>query len=116
MNSGSHDPVSDDEHQLDNILKDGSHINKYIIKFNYLTTQAHGKDEITHIGKPACLTELCTVAQGIDMCYWRCRSEIACQIKLTLSPLSHSSSLAAPPIFPPPLAKARTCSDYPLHL
>ncbi|KAG6327288.1 hypothetical protein ID866_11801 [Astraeus odoratus] len=70
-NFGPHDPVGNAKHQLNNLLmKDGSHINKYIIKFNCLTAQVHSygedalhhifynglldciKDEIAHIGKP----------------------------------------------------------------
>ncbi|KAG6329126.1 hypothetical protein ID866_9962 [Astraeus odoratus] len=70
-NFGPHDPVSNAKHQLNNLsMKDGSHINKYIVKFNCLTTQVHGygegalhhmfynglldhiKDEIACIGKP----------------------------------------------------------------
>ncbi|KAG6325779.1 hypothetical protein ID866_13310, partial [Astraeus odoratus] len=69
-NFGPHDPVSDAEHQLDNLsMKDGSQINKYIIEFNCLATQVHGygegalrhmfynglpdriKDEIARVGK-----------------------------------------------------------------
>ncbi|KAG6327053.1 hypothetical protein ID866_12036 [Astraeus odoratus] len=88
-NFGPHDPVSNAEHQLNNLLmKDSSHINKYIIEFNHLATQVHGygegalhhmfynglpnciKDEITCIGKPPCLVDLHTMAQGIDMRYW----------------------------------------------
>ncbi|KAG6327244.1 hypothetical protein ID866_11845 [Astraeus odoratus] len=68
-NFGPHDPVGNAKHQLDNLLmKDGSHINKYIVEFNHLATQVHGygegalhhifynglpdciKDEIAHIG------------------------------------------------------------------
>ncbi|KAG6329086.1 hypothetical protein ID866_10004 [Astraeus odoratus] len=68
-NFGPHNPVSDAEHQLNNLsMKDGSHINKYIVEFNCLTTQVcgygegalhhifynglpdHIKDKIAHIG------------------------------------------------------------------
>ncbi|KAG6327309.1 hypothetical protein ID866_11780 [Astraeus odoratus] len=108
-NLGPHDPISDAEHQLDNLLmKDSSQINKYIIKFNHLATQVcgygegalchmfynglpdHIKDEIAHIGKPPCLVDLCTMAQGIDTHYWECKSEIAHQAKT--NPQSSSSS------------------------
>ncbi|KAG6330077.1 hypothetical protein ID866_9012 [Astraeus odoratus] len=45
-NFGPHDPVSNAEHQLDNLtMKDSSYINKYIVKFNCLATQVHGYRE-----------------------------------------------------------------------
>ncbi|KAG6329105.1 hypothetical protein ID866_9984 [Astraeus odoratus] len=45
-NFSPHNPVSDADHQLDNLLmKDSSHINKYIVKFNCLATQVHGYRE-----------------------------------------------------------------------
>ncbi|KAG6326344.1 hypothetical protein ID866_12745, partial [Astraeus odoratus] len=112
-NFGPHDPVSDAEHQLDNLLmKDGSRINKYIIEFNRLTTQVRGygegalrhmfynglpdriKDEIARIGKPPRLVDLCTMAQGINACYWERKSEIARQAKTNpqSSSLSKQSS------------------------
>ncbi|KAG6326426.1 hypothetical protein ID866_12663, partial [Astraeus odoratus] len=75
-NFGPHDPVSDAEHQLDNLsMKDGSQINKYIIEFNRLATQVCGygegalrhmfynglpdriKDEIACVGKPPRLVD-----------------------------------------------------------
>ncbi|KAG6326494.1 hypothetical protein ID866_12595, partial [Astraeus odoratus] len=108
-NFGPHDPVGDAEHQLNNLsMKDGSHINKYIVEFNHLTTQVHGyregalchmfynglpdhiKDEIACIGKPPHLVDLCTMAQGINAHYWECKSEIAHQAKT--NPQSSSSS------------------------
>ncbi|KAG6326191.1 hypothetical protein ID866_12898, partial [Astraeus odoratus] len=108
-NFGPHDPVGDAKHQLDNLLmKDSSCINKYIIEFNHLATQVHGygegalrhmfynglldciKDEIAHIGKPPQLIDLHTMAQGIDMCYWEHKSEIACQNKSIPQPSSSS--------------------------
>ncbi|KAG6326657.1 hypothetical protein ID866_12432, partial [Astraeus odoratus] len=108
-NFGPHDPVSDAEHQLNNLsMKDSSQINKYIIEFNHLTTQVcgygegalchmfynglpdHIKDKITHIGKPPGLINLHTMAQGIDACYWEHKSEIACQTKTNPQPSSLS--------------------------
>ncbi|KAG6328671.1 hypothetical protein ID866_10418 [Astraeus odoratus] len=108
-NFSPHDPVSDAKHQLDNLsMKDGSCINKYIIGFNHLTTQVCGyregalchmfynglpdciKDEIACIGKPPCLVDLHTMAQGIDTCYWEHKSEIACQAKTNPQPSSSS--------------------------
>ncbi|KAG6327660.1 hypothetical protein ID866_11429 [Astraeus odoratus] len=108
-NFSPHDPVSDAEHQLNNLsMKDSSHINKYIVEFNCLATQVHGyregalchmfynglpdciKDEIAHVGKPPHLIDLCTMAQGINVHYWECKSEIAHQAKT--NPQSSSSS------------------------
>ncbi|KAG6327376.1 hypothetical protein ID866_11713, partial [Astraeus odoratus] len=107
-NFGPHDPVSNAEHQLNNLsMKDSSQINKYIVEFNHLTTQVRGygegalhhifynglpdciKDKIARIGKPPSLIDLCTMAQGINMHYWECKSEIACQAKT--NPQSSSS-------------------------
>ncbi|KAG6328734.1 hypothetical protein ID866_10355 [Astraeus odoratus] len=113
INFGPHDPISDAEHQLDNLLmKDSSHINKYIVEFNHLATQVHSygegalchmfynrlpdciKDEIACIGKPPHLIDLCTMAQGIDVHYWKCKPEIACQTKSNLLPSSSKQSLS----------------------
>ncbi|KAG6328358.1 hypothetical protein ID866_10731 [Astraeus odoratus] len=108
-NFSPHDPVGDAEHQLDNLsMKDGSHINKYIVEFNHLTTQVCGyregalhhifynglldciKDKIACIGKPPHLIDLCTMAQGIDTHYWEHKSEIAHQAKTNPQPSSSS--------------------------
>ncbi|KAG6326334.1 hypothetical protein ID866_12755, partial [Astraeus odoratus] len=108
-NFGPHNPVGDAEHQLDNLLmKDGNHINKYIVKFNHLTTQVCGygegalhhmfynrlpdciKDEIACVGKPPPLVDLRTMAQGINTHYCECKSEIACQTKNNPQPSSSS--------------------------
>ncbi|KAG6329376.1 hypothetical protein ID866_9713 [Astraeus odoratus] len=108
-NFGPHNPVSNAEHQLDNLsMKDSSCISKYIVKFNCLTTQVHGygegalhhmfynglldciKDKIAHVGKPPQLVDLCTMAQGIDACYWEHKSEITCQNKSNPQPSSSS--------------------------
>ncbi|KIK77766.1 hypothetical protein PAXRUDRAFT_70378, partial [Paxillus rubicundulus Ve08.2h10] len=49
-----HDPIGDAEHQLDHLsmhhMKDGQHINKYIIDFNHLATQVqgYGKGALRH--------------------------------------------------------------------
>ncbi|KAG6325997.1 hypothetical protein ID866_13092, partial [Astraeus odoratus] len=62
-NFGPHNPVGDAEHQLDNLsMKDGSHINKYIIEFNCLTTQVCGYREgaLHHMfynGLPDCIKD-----------------------------------------------------------
>ncbi|KAG6329042.1 hypothetical protein ID866_10047 [Astraeus odoratus] len=112
-NFGPHDPVGDAKHQLDNLsMKDSSRINKYIVEFNCLATQVHDygegalchmfynglpdciKDEIACIGKPPGLVDLCTMAQGIDVCYWERKSEIACQNKSNPQPSSSKQSLS----------------------
>ncbi|KIK75876.1 hypothetical protein PAXRUDRAFT_18606 [Paxillus rubicundulus Ve08.2h10] len=114
-NFGPHDPVTDAEHQLDNLsMKDSQCINKYIVEFNHITSQVHGygngalchhfysglpdhtKGVIACVGKPTMLTELCILSQGIDACYWECKSEITCQAKPTNPPPSntHASSSA----------------------
>ncbi|KIJ04871.1 hypothetical protein PAXINDRAFT_48659, partial [Paxillus involutus ATCC 200175] len=99
-NFGRHDPVGDAEHQLDHLsMKDGQHINKYVVEFNRLATQVRGygegalrhhfynglpdriKDEISCIGKPRTLGELCTLSQTIDGRYWERKSEVARQTK-----------------------------------
>ncbi|KAG6325910.1 hypothetical protein ID866_13179, partial [Astraeus odoratus] len=108
-NFGPHNPISNAEHQLDNLsMKDGSRINKYIVEFNCLATQVRGygegalchmfynglpdhiKDEIAHVGKPPRLVDLRTMAQGIDARYWERKSEITRQTKN--NPQSSSSS------------------------
>ncbi|KAG6327310.1 hypothetical protein ID866_11779 [Astraeus odoratus] len=108
-NFGPHNPVSDAKHQLDNLsMKDSNRINKYIVEFNCLATQICGyregalrhmfynglpdriKDEIARVGKPPRLMDLCTMAQGIDMCYWEHKSEIARQAKTNPQPSSSS--------------------------
>ncbi|KAG6326485.1 hypothetical protein ID866_12604, partial [Astraeus odoratus] len=108
-NFGPHDPVSNAEHQLDNLsMKDGNCINKYIVEFNRLTTQVcgygegalhhmfynglpdHIKDKIARVGKPPRLVDLRTMAQGIDVRYWECKSEIARQTKNNPQPSSLS--------------------------
>ncbi|KAG6328661.1 hypothetical protein ID866_10428, partial [Astraeus odoratus] len=84
-NFGPHDPVSNAKHQLDNLsMKDGSQINKYIVKFNHLATQVHGYGEgaLHHIfynGLPDCIKDKITC--GINACYWEHKSEITCQAK-----------------------------------
>ncbi|KAG6327290.1 hypothetical protein ID866_11799 [Astraeus odoratus] len=86
-NFSPHNPVSNAEHQLDNLLmKDSSCINKYILKFNCLATQVCGYGE----GKPPSLVDLHTMAQGIDVCYWECKFEITHQNKSNPQPSSSS--------------------------
>ncbi|KAG6329214.1 hypothetical protein ID866_9875 [Astraeus odoratus] len=74
-------------------------INKYMVKFNWLTSQVRGygngalhhqfysglpdciKDEICHVGKPHNLDNLCYLAQEIDVCYWEHKEEVQCTNK-----------------------------------
>ncbi|KIK80540.1 hypothetical protein PAXRUDRAFT_15732 [Paxillus rubicundulus Ve08.2h10] len=78
-NFGPDDPIGDAEQQLDHLsMKDGQHINKYIVEFNHLATQ----DEISQVGKPQTLGELRTLAQTIDSRYWEHKSEVTCQTKM----------------------------------
>ena len=44
------------------------------------------KDEITRIGKPDTLSELCTLTQSINSCYWECRSKVARETPTALKP------------------------------
>ncbi|KAG6329133.1 hypothetical protein ID866_9956 [Astraeus odoratus] len=83
-NFGPHDPISNAEHQLDNLsMKDGSCINKYI-------------GMRLCVGKPSHLVNLHTMAQGIDVCYWEHKSEIACQNKSNPQPsLSKQSNTSS---------------------
>ncbi|KAG6326574.1 hypothetical protein ID866_12516, partial [Astraeus odoratus] len=74
-------------------MKDGSHINKYIVEFNCLTTQVcgYGEGALHHMfynGLPDRIKD--EIACGIDMWYWEYKSEIACQAKP--NPQSSSSS------------------------
>ncbi|KAG6327280.1 hypothetical protein ID866_11809 [Astraeus odoratus] len=77
---GPHNPVTDAENQLDHLqMKDGQHINKYIIEFHRLACQVHGygdgalhhyfySDLPDHIKDEIC--------QEINMCYWKHKEEI----------------------------------------
>ena len=97
---GPHDPVSDAEHQLDNLrMKETHRIVRYLVEFNCLGSQLRGygeaalrhkfytnlpdriKDEICHTGKPQNLEDLRALAQDINACYWECKDEIARQTK-----------------------------------
>ena len=110
MNFGLHDPVGDVEHQLDHLtMKDGQHITKYMVKFNWIMTQVwsygegalqhhfynglpdHIKDKVSHVGKPPTLSKLYLLAQSINMCYWEHKSEINHQAKPSAAPPSKSN-------------------------
>ncbi|KAG6328832.1 hypothetical protein ID866_10257 [Astraeus odoratus] len=92
---GPHNPVTDAENQLNHLqMKENQHINKYMVEFNWLTSQVRGygdgalhhqfysglpnyiKDEICHIGKPHNLDSLCYLAQEIDTHYWEHKEEV----------------------------------------
>ena len=85
---GPHDPVTDTEHQLNHLcMKDTHQVNRYVVDFNRLASQVWGygdgtlhhhfysglpdriKDEVSCVGKPHSLNELCALAQEIDACY-----------------------------------------------
>jgi len=99
-NFGPPDPVGDVEHQLDHLsMKDHHRVNKYLVEFNCYASQVKGygegalrhmfynglpdqiKDEVSCVGKPHTLFELCTLVQTIDACYWECKTECARQEK-----------------------------------
>ncbi|KAG6327828.1 hypothetical protein ID866_11261, partial [Astraeus odoratus] len=77
------------------------------------------KDKIARIGKPPGLIDLCTMAQGINMCTGSTSQRLPARTNPTLSPphledLPPSSPI--PPLAPPPhllLAKGRTLSTHP---
>ena len=87
---------------------DSQHITKYMVKFNWIVMQVqsygegalwhhfynglsdHIKDEVSHVGKPPILSELCLLAQSIDARYWERKSEINCQVKPSTAPPSKS--------------------------
>ncbi|KAG6327525.1 hypothetical protein ID866_11564 [Astraeus odoratus] len=90
-----HNPVADAENQLDHLqMKENQQINKYMVKFNRLTSQVRGygdgalhhqfysglpnhiKDKICHVGKPCNLDDLRYLAQEIDVHYWECKEEV----------------------------------------
>jgi hypothetical protein len=110
-NFGPHDPVGDAEHQLDHLsMKDGQHINKYVMEFNRIASQVQGygegalrhhfynslpnriKDEISRIGKPPTLAELRQLVQAIDARYWERKSKVSCQTKPSTNPSSSSKT------------------------
>ncbi|KAG6327769.1 hypothetical protein ID866_11320 [Astraeus odoratus] len=76
-------------------MKDGSHINKYIVEFNCLATQVCGYEEgaLHHMfynGLLDCIKD--KITHGIDVCYWECKSEITCQTKSNPQPSSSKQS------------------------
>ncbi|KAG6327488.1 hypothetical protein ID866_11601 [Astraeus odoratus] len=92
---GPHNPVTDTKNQLNHPqMKENQHINKYMVEFNWLTSQVRGygdgalchqfysglpnciKDEICCIGKPRNLDDLHYLAQEINMHYWEHKEEV----------------------------------------
>ncbi|KAG6329248.1 hypothetical protein ID866_9841 [Astraeus odoratus] len=68
-----HNLVANTKNQLDHLqMKENQCINKYMVKFNQLTSQ----DKICHVGKPCNLDDLCYLAQEIDTHYWECKEEV----------------------------------------
>ncbi|KAG6327559.1 hypothetical protein ID866_11530 [Astraeus odoratus] len=75
-------------------MKENQCINKYVVEFNWLTSQVRGyddgalrhqfysglpdciKDEICYIGKPHNLDNLHYLVQEIDIHYWECKEEV----------------------------------------
>ncbi|KAG6327825.1 hypothetical protein ID866_11264 [Astraeus odoratus] len=93
-NFSPHNPISNAKHQLDNLLmkdvcgyREGALHHMF---YNGLLDRI--KDEIVHVGKPSCLINLHTMAQGIDACYWEHKSEITCQNKSNPQPSSSGGS------------------------
>ena len=62
-NFGPHNPVGDAEYQLDHLMiKDGQHINKYVVEFNHIASQvcSYGEDALWHHfynGLPNCIKD-----------------------------------------------------------
>ncbi|KAG6327317.1 hypothetical protein ID866_11772, partial [Astraeus odoratus] len=92
---GPHNPVANAENQLNHLqMKENQCINKYMVEFNWLTSQVRGygdgalchqfysglpdriKDEICCIGKPCNLDDLRYLAQEIDAHYWEHKEEV----------------------------------------
>ncbi|KIK20948.1 hypothetical protein PISMIDRAFT_12582 [Pisolithus microcarpus 441] len=94
-NFGPHDAVADTVQNLENLLmKDSSHIPKYVIEFNWWASQVkdYGKDEISRISKPATLIGLHELAQTIDAWYWECKAKISHTAKPSADKLSSTKS------------------------
>jgi hypothetical protein len=111
-NFGPHDPSRDAEMQLEQLnMCKGQCINKYVVEFQRFASQvcrwgdgalcrqfynrlpACMKDKISHMGKPATLSEFKTLAQTIDARYWEHKGEISRETKSSSSnPLKPSTS------------------------
>ena len=53
------------------------------------------KDKVSCIGKPPTLSELHSLVQLIDVCYWEHKSKINCQAKPSTTPPSKSNKTPA---------------------
>jgi hypothetical protein len=113
-NFGPHDPSGDAEMQLEQLnMREGQHINKYIVEFQRLASQVCGwgdgalhcqlynelpaciKDKISRMGKPATLSEFKTLAQTIDARYWEHKGEISRETKSSNPPKPSTSNHAS---------------------
>ncbi|KIK75998.1 hypothetical protein PAXRUDRAFT_18519 [Paxillus rubicundulus Ve08.2h10] len=89
------DPDLYAKHQLDNLsMKDSQRIN------NGLPDCI--KDEIARVGKPAMLTELHILSQGINTHYWEHKSKITRQAKPANPPPSNTHTLSSTRPMPNP--------------
>jgi len=107
-------PISDAEHQLCRLsMTDTQCVNKYVVEFDCIGCQvcSYGdgalqhlfyqglpdciKNEISYIGKPSALSDMWTLMQLIDACYWECKSKLSGQTTSTsTSPSPSVSSLS----------------------
>ena len=96
-NFGVHDPEGEAEAGLENLhLCKNQGTAKYLVEFNQLAAHVQWgdmplchqlynrfpsqiKDEISRVSKPDNLTDLQILSQPIDVCYWECHNEIACE-------------------------------------
>ncbi|KAF9220086.1 hypothetical protein BS17DRAFT_715867, partial [Gyrodon lividus] len=58
------------------------------------------------VGKPATLTELCTLSQGINAHYWECKSKVNCQAKPANLPPAKTHTLSSTKSMPNPANSA----------
>ena len=102
-NFGPHDLEGEAEAGLKNLwMHDTQWITKYLFELNQLAARVQWgdtplrhqlynklppwiKDEISWVGKPDNLTDLCFLAQFINARYWECHSEITCKTPVNKS-------------------------------
>ncbi|KAG6330533.1 hypothetical protein ID866_8558 [Astraeus odoratus] len=96
---GPHNLVTDAENQLNHLqMKDGQHINKYIVEFNRLVSQFHGYGDgalhhYFYSGLPDCVKD--EICWDIDTHFWECKEEIQWANKSSPS-TPNSASLSKP--------------------